>query len=232
MNPRVLKQARLQRRWSQPTAARRLGVSQPYLAMLETGRRRLTPTLTRRFVRGYRLTPAHLLPSKNFNPNAGMDAETLADQLCVLGYAGFAYLGSRVPKMNPGEVLLAALAQDELEPRLVEALPWLLLQFWEMDTEWLLADACRFTLQNHLGFVVSLARRVAESETVPNAPRNEVLANLDSVLYRNRLARESSFLKNLRTDAERGWLMQNQSDDAKRWNLLTDWRPEHLPYGS
>jgi hypothetical protein len=213
-------------------AARHLGVSQPYLAMLETGRRRLTPTLTRRFVRGYRLTPAHLLPSKNFNPNAGMDAETLANQLSVLGYPGFAYLGSRVPKMNPGEVLLAALAQDELEPRLVEALPWLLLQYWEMDTEWLLADACRFTLQNHLGFVVSLARRVAESGVAPNALRNEVLANLDSVLYRNRLARESSFLKNPRTDTETRWLMQNQSDDAKRWNLLTDWRPEHLPYGA
>ena len=231
MNPRLLKQARLQRRWSQPRAAQHLGVSQPYLAMLETGRRRLTPALTRRFVRGYRLTPAHLLPTKNFNPQSGMNAETLANQLCVLGYPGFAYLGSRVLRMNPGEVLLAALAQDELEPRLVEALPWLLLQYWEMDTEWLVADACRFTLQNYLGFAVSLARRVAESETVPNAPRNEVLANLESVLYRNRLARESSFLKNLRTEAERQWLMQNQSEDAKRWNVLTDWRPEHLPYG-
>jgi transcriptional regulator with XRE-family HTH domain len=232
MNSHVLKQARLQRRWSQPQAAHRLGVSQPYLAMLETGRRRLTPALTRRFVRGYRLTPAHLLPSKNFSPQSGMNAESLANQLCVLGYPSFAYLGSRVPRMNPGEVLLAALAQDELEPRLVEALPWLLLQYWEMDTEWLMADACRFTLQNHLGFVVSLAQRVAESEAVQNAPRNTVLANLDSVLYRDRLARESSFLKNLRTDAERQWLMQNQSDDAKRWNLLTDWLPEHLPYAA
>jgi transcriptional regulator with XRE-family HTH domain len=232
MNPHLLKQARLQRRWSQPRAAHHLGVSQPYLAMLETGRRRLTPALSRRFVRAYRLTPAHLLPSKDFSPQSGVNAESLANQLCVLGYPGFAYLGSRVPRMNPGEVLLAALAQDELEPRLVEALPWLLLQFWEMDTEWLVADACRFTLQNHLGFVVSLARRVAESEAVPNAPRNKALANLDSVLYRSRLARESSFLKNLSTDAERQWLMQNQSEDAKRWNVLTDWRREHLPYGA
>jgi hypothetical protein len=161
-----------------------------------------------------------------------MSPEALANQLCVLEYPGFAYLKSRVPRMNPGEVLLAALAQDELEPRLVEALPWLLLHYWEMDTEWVVADARRFTLQNHFGFVVSLARRLAESSGTLNPDRHNTLANLESVLYRDRLARESTFLKNLRTDAEREWLMQNQSEDAKRWNLLTDWRPEHLPYAA
>jgi transcriptional regulator with XRE-family HTH domain len=230
MKPYDLKQARLHRRWSQPRAALHLGVSQPYLAMLETGRRRLTPALTRRFVRRYRLPATQLLPSGNFNPQALMNAAAVANQLCVLGYPGFAYLASRVPRMNPGEVLLAALAQDELEPRLVEALPWLLLRYWEMDTEWLVADAFRFTLQNHLGFVVSLARRVSESAAVPNAARSATLANLEAILERARLARESTFLANLRTGAEKQLVMQNQSDDAKRWNLLTDWRPEHLPY--
>jgi transcriptional regulator with XRE-family HTH domain len=232
MNRCLLKQTRLQRGWSQPRAAHHLGVSQSYLAMLETGRRRLTPALARKFVRGYRLTPAQLLPSQDFSPEVGMSAETLANQLCALGYPGFAYLRSRVPHMNPGEVLLAALAQVELEPRLVEALPWLLLQYWDMDTEWLVADAYRFTLQNHLGFVVSLARRVAESETVSNADRNNVLANLESQLYESRLARESTFLKNVRSDTEKQWLIQNQSEDAKRWNLLTNWRWEHLPYAA
>jgi transcriptional regulator with XRE-family HTH domain len=232
MNQRVLRQTRLRRGWSQPRAAQHLGVSQPYLAMLETGRRRLTPALARRFVRGYRLTPAQLLPSQDFSPEAGTSAETLANQLCALGYPGFAYLRSRVPKMNPGEVLLSALAQAELEPRLVEALPWLLLRYWDMDTDWLVADAYRFTLQNHLGFVVSLARRVAESQTVPNADRSNVLANLETRLYERRLARESTFLKHVRSDTERQWLIQNQSDDAKRWNLLTDWRAEHLPYAA
>jgi transcriptional regulator with XRE-family HTH domain len=230
MKPYDLKQARLHRRWSQPKAAYHLGVSQPYLAMLETGRRRLTPALARRFVRGYRMTPALLFPSNNFNPEVGMNADALASQLCVLGYPGFAYLRSRVPRMNPGEVLLACLAQDELEPRLVEALPWLLLRYWEMDTDWLVADACRFTLQNHLGFVVSMARRVADSADVSNPARRDVLENLESVLYRNRLARENTFLKNLTTEAEKQWVAQNQSEDAKRWNLLTDWRPEYLPH--
>ncbi len=232
MNSSVLKQTRLLRRWSQPQAAQHLGVSQPYLAMLESGQRRLTPALTRRFVRSYGLTPAHLSPSKDFNPQAGMSADTLANQLCALGYPGFGYLKSRVPRMNPGEVLLAALAQDELEPRLVEALPWLLLRYWEMDTEWLVAEARRFALQNRLGFVVSLARRLAESSESSNLDRHNTFTVLESVLFRDRLARESTFLKNLRSDAEREWVMQNQSEDAKRWNLLTDWRPEYLPYVS
>src|SRR5204862_2965596 len=45
----------------------------------------------------------------------------------ALGYPGFTHLRPRRWALkNPAEVLLAALAQDDLEPRLVEALPWLL----------------------------------------------------------------------------------------------------------
>ena len=62
MSPTDVRTARLARGWSQQQAAPRLGVSQPYLAMLETGARRLTPELARRVMRTYGLDPT-VLPS-------------------------------------------------------------------------------------------------------------------------------------------------------------------------
>jgi hypothetical protein len=34
------------------------------------------------------------------------------------------------------------------------------------------------------------------------------------------------------TDAERRWLRQQRPPQAEHWNLLTDLRPEHLPYAA
>src|SRR3989338_3196143 len=123
-----LRAAGVARGWSQGEAAARLGVSQPYLAMLERGQRRLTPKLALRAAKLYNLAPTAVPRSRRELP-ARLDAATLARDVAGLGYPGFAYLRSRhwTPK-NPGEVLLTALAQDDLEPRLVEALPWLLLR--------------------------------------------------------------------------------------------------------
>src|SRR5438552_17211323 len=83
------------------------------------------------------------------------NAATLARDLAGLGYPGLAYLRSRNrrPK-NPGEVLLTALAQHDLEPRLVEALPWLVLRYWTLDWTWVVREAKMYDLQNRLGFVV------------------------------------------------------------------------------
>jgi len=159
-----------------------------------------------------------------------MEAQRLANYLAVLGYPGFGYLRPHVPRKNPGEVMLAALAQDDLEARLVEALPWLLLRYWEMDAAWLVEQAKKRDLQNRLGFVVSLARRLSQRGNPPNEQRNHALSELESALDRSRLAREDTFLRLPRTDAERQWLMQNRPEEARHWNLLTDWRPEHLQY--
>jgi len=141
---------------------------------------------------------------------------------------GFAYLRPRVPKKNPAEVLLSALVHDDLEARLVEALPWLLLRYWDMDVDWLVEQAKVRDLQNRLGFLVSLARRVFENP--PNEDRNRALAELETALERSRLAREDTLCKTPRTDAERRWLTENRTEEAQRWNLLTDWRAEHLQY--
>ena len=60
MRTRDLKAERRRRGWGQVEAAERLGVSQPYLAMLESGKRRLTPALARKVVAAYGLPPTEL----------------------------------------------------------------------------------------------------------------------------------------------------------------------------
>ena len=99
-----------------------LGVSQPYLAMLETGARRLTPALARRVMRTYGIEPTVLPPG----PPGGtpVHADRLTRDLAVLDYPGLAYPHPKQsPPRHPAEVLLTALAQGDLEARLVEALP-------------------------------------------------------------------------------------------------------------
>src|SRR5580700_2082828 len=126
MRPQELKAARLDRGWSQTQAAVRLGVSQAYLNMLENGKRRLTPKLTRKFVMTYRLSPVTLPVMREFVPTP-INEQYLAESLARLGYPGFCHLHSHTQKKNPTEVLLMALSQERLEARVAEALPWVVL---------------------------------------------------------------------------------------------------------
>lgn len=230
MKPEQLRTERINRGWSQIEAARRLGVSQPYVAMLEKGKRPLTPVLARKLMTVYHLSPAVLSVPDTFVPEP-TDGQRLAEYLALLGYPGYAYLRPHIAKRNPGEVLLTALAQNNLESGLVEALPWLLLRYWEMDFAWVVEHAKKLDLQNRLGFVVSLARSVSEANR-QNEPRTRALAELESTLNRSRLANEDDFLRPARNHVERQWLLQNRPEDARHWNLLTDLRPEHLGYGA
>ena len=162
MSLRELRTARQQKGWSQKETAARLGFSQPYLSMLEAGRRPLPSRLARQVVRVFNL-PATALPLSRpeWRP-MDTDPQLLVEQLAALEYPGFSYLRARRRRKNPGEVLLTALSQGDLEARLTEALPWLLLRYWNLDSDWLVSRAKPHDLQNRLGFVVSLARRVAE----------------------------------------------------------------------
>ena len=222
MNP--LRTARQSRGWTQVRAAARLGVSQPYLAMLEAGRRPLTPAVARRAMRVYGLPPTVLPPAK---PAAQTTAETLAQDLAVLGYRGFAHLARRGgAAKHPGVVLLTALAQPELEARVVEALPWLLLRYGDLDAAWLVREAKLRDLQNRLGFVVSLAREVAEREA--DTPRVATLRALEAALEPSRLAREDTLGRAGLPEVERRWLQTHRSAAARDWYLLTDWTAEAL----
>ncbi len=220
-----LKQRRRERGWSQKEAAVRLGLSQPYLSMLENGDRPLSPRLARRVGRVYGLPTA--LPVFEPRPT---DNQTLAEALAKLEYPGFAYLRTRRQRKNPAAVLLTALATANLEARVTEALPWLLLRYADrLDTRWLLEKAQLHTLQNRLGFVVSLACQVAKT-TPQYRDRVPALTHLEQNLQKSRLASEDTLCQAHMSDVRRQWLQENRTQEALYWNLLTDWRPEALRY--
>jgi transcriptional regulator with XRE-family HTH domain len=227
MGANEFRKARTVKGLTQVQAATRLRISQSYVAMLENGQRRLTPKLARRAMRAYDLPPTAVPPSDPLTGRHG--APELARDLAALGYPGFASMRPhhRSPK-NPAQVLLSALANDDLESRLVEALPWLVLHYSPLDREWLVRSAKLNDLQNRLGFVVSLARRLAERDGADEKVR--ALKELEGDLERSRLAREDTLCKASLPEAERRWLQQNRPDDARRWNVLTDWTADALRY--
>lgn len=222
------KLGRKERGLKQVQAAKRLGVSQPYLALLESGKRKLTPTLVQKATRLFQLPPTVLPPRE---PLRNVDAQTLARQLTALGYPGLAYMRPG-RKRNPAEVLLTALMQDDLESRLAEALPWLLLRYSDMDQKWLLAQARLRNLSNRLGFIVTLAKGVLVNRGENSSTRYQTLLQLADQLQQGRLDREDTLCQASLSGSERDWLRQTRPPEAAAWHLLTDWRPEHLQYAS
>jgi transcriptional regulator with XRE-family HTH domain len=222
------KSARLAKGWTQTQAATHMGMTQAYLNYLENGKRRLTPDLVRRATSVYGLPPQALPVADPFTPMQ-TDDQQMTEFLARLGYPGFAYLRPRSQKRHPFEVLLTGLAQKSLDGRVAEALPWVALSYGQPDS-WLVGNARRFNLQNRLGFVVSLARRVAEMRS--DRPRLAELTQLERLLDESRLVKEDAFYRPPRTDSEREWLRKNRTEDAVHWNMLTDMRPEHLQYAS
>lgn len=222
-----LKTGRLKAGLTQIRAAAALGVSQPYLSQMEMGQRPVTPELARSATSLYRL-PATALPMPE-PPCEGetVDAAHLARQLAGLGYPGFAHLRPR--KTNPAAVVLEALLQKDLETRLAEALPWVLLRYPDLDWPWLVRHAKLEDAQNRLGFLVS----VAKSLSVGRPDLETAFTRLSAVeqqLERARLAREDTLCRESMPMAERRWLKENRSPIAQHWNLLTGLTAEHLSY--
>lgn len=221
MNLERLKQARGERGHTQEEAAHRLGVSQEYLSMLEKGRRTPSPKLARKLIHEYGL-PATVLPvpgPRASQPN--VTPEFLAGALASLGYPAYAHL-RRAKKVNPAAFLLMALGQRDLEARTAEGLPWVVLRYPEMDFDWLVQQARTNLLQNRLGFTVTLARE---------ASGNDGLRVPEQQLEDSKLAKEDSFCRDL-NEPERLWLREHRSEQARRWNLLSDLRPETLRYAA
>jgi hypothetical protein len=102
------------------------------------------------------------------------------------------------------------------------------LEFPDLDWNWLVRAAKVHNLQNRLGFVTSMARRLAEqrgNESVAAALRQEELA-----LEKARLVREDTLCHGSLSDAERRWVRAHRPAEARHWNLLTDLSREHLSY--
>ena len=227
MTRRDFKLARKRRGWTQKETAERLGVSQPYMALFENGKREFGPKLKEKAVKVLRL-PATVLPLRE-ELQGKVDPQRLAQQFASLGYPGFAYLHP-ARKRNPAEVLLTALAQDDLESRLAEALPWLLLRYTDMNEEWLVERARLRNLSNRLGFVVSLAKGVVARMGDTVSTRYQTLDRLEAQLRESRLDKEDTLCQSSLSHREREWLKEARPEEAAYWHLLTDWRPEHLQY--
>ena len=226
MNSQEFKQARQHRGWTQEEAASHLRVTQAYLNLLENGKRRLTPRVVRRAVSVYGLSPEVLPIGEDFVPTQTSN-DQLVEWLVRLEYPGFAYLKTHTARKNPYEVLLTALGQKSLDGRVAEALPWVAMQYGRPDA-WLVETARKFNLQNKLGFVVRLARRVAENHG--NDVRSKELSKLEEMLEESRLANEDFFYRPPMTEREREWLSKTPTADAAHWNLLADMRLEQLSY--
>ena len=154
-------------------------------------------------------------------------SSSLAAALASLGYPGFRQLRGAHRK-NPAVVLLAAIVASEAEVRVIEALPWLVVEHSDLDWEWLIREAKLRDVQNRLGFVVTLARQVAEKRG--DALGASRLREIEEVLDRARLVREDTLCQASLSDAERRWLRRTRPVEASHWNLLTDLSAQILPY--
>jgi transcriptional regulator with XRE-family HTH domain len=215
--------AREAKGWTQQETAEKLGVSQAYVSLLESRRRRPSPRLLNRLARVFDW-PATALPPRHDTTAA--TPSDLAAALAGLGYEPLQHFARRTPLVNPAEVLFAALQVDALEPRLAEALPWLVNRYPDLDWSWLLPRVKANDRQNRLGFVVSLARQLAEKRE--ESGRAEALRSVEATLERSRLVREEVFGRSSLTSSETRWLREHRPEQARHWNVLTNMRPEHL----
>ena len=218
---------RKEKKRSQVQTARALGVSQTYLSLLESGKRRLTEHLERKATKFFDLPPTNL-PARIADGDVlpVTDAELAAD-LADLGYAGFAYLRRKRPRRkNPADVLLSALNAPQREARAVEALPWLLLAFPDIKWNEVTRVAKMNDLQNRLGFLLNVAGEMAEKKN--DRSLADLLRARETELERSMLAREDTLCNENMTNAERRWLASNRPPNAERWKLLADLSPRDL----
>jgi transcriptional regulator with XRE-family HTH domain len=219
-----LKKARTRTGLTQIEAAAGLGVSQTYLSLLEKGRRPVTRALNKRAVRVFQLSPTEVpLRTDLWNVRPATN-EKLAADLAGLGYPGFSHLKPGKLR-NPAEVLIAALAAEDLEARLVEALPWVLLRYAGLDWNLLIMAAKVRDVQNRLGFLTNLARRVAQSNG--DFKTAALLEKKESELEESRLLRENTLCRKV-TRAERRWMSENPYPEAEHWRILTRLSPQTI----
>ena len=211
-----MREARKARGWTQADLARELGVTQAYVSLLESHRRAVSRRLWRKLASALRLPASKLPVSSSTEP---LPRDRVAGILGTLGYPGFAHLG-RKRALNPAELLVRTLRQKHVEARVVEALPWVLVRFPELDWNWLVLQAKQHDLQNRLGFVVTIARELAEREHKLSPAT--VLRKWERVLEHSRLLKDDAFAGEALTNAERRWLQTNRSTEAAHWNVLSN----------
>ena len=213
MDGRTLENARKRAGVSQVEAARRLGLSQPMLSHMETGRRNVRGDVARRAVELFGADPT-ALPVSCVERHS---EEDLAAELGALKYPGFAHLTGAL--RNPAEVLFDALDRADLDVRVTEGLPWLVLEYPNLDWDWLLKSLKLRNRQNRLGFVVALADGMAR-----RLHRHDALQSLASVLPEledARLVKEDTLCQESWPTSRKKHVRSVRSRLAAHWNLDT-----------
>ena len=227
MNGEQLLKERLSRDWEQQNAAIKLKVSQPYLSLIEAGKRRVTEKLARRAVQVFNLPPTALPVKYPSKTSRSKTEDLLASQLAGLGYPKFSHL-KKTRKLNPAAVLMSALGEDDLSSRIVEALPWLIFNFSDLDWAEVAKQAKLGDAQNRLGFLLSLAFEMAKQSRDEN--KTTLFKGLLSTLEKSRLIREDSFRRHYLTETEKAWLKRNRPKNARHWRVLSNLSADHLVY--
>jgi transcriptional regulator with XRE-family HTH domain len=212
---------------TQVAAARSLKVSQPYLSQLETGLRVSSADLARKAAKLYKLPPT-ALPLPEPLDVQGVTPDDLQRKLASLGYPGFEHVRSKAVS-NPAAVVLNAVVARDLDVRLVEALPWVLGTYPDLNWEWLRDRAKLNNAQNRLGYLVHLAEQTARA--LPERQGAvQVLSRWENELEEARLAREGTLCRDSMPERERTWLRSHRPEAAAHWSLLTGLTAEQLPY--
>jgi hypothetical protein len=141
----------------------------------------------------------------------------LAADLGALGYPGFRYLSGE-PR-DPAEVLLDALDRDNLDARVVEALPWLPVRYPQMNWPCLVAQVKLCNRQNRLGFIVNLSARVAVLRAQRSIARS--LYQVVAELRKARLAKDDTLCQAWWPPSQRRYAHEKRSRVAAYWNIDT-----------
>jgi transcriptional regulator with XRE-family HTH domain len=228
MTPQRWVTARRESKMTQVEAARALAISQPYLSQLEKGTRAAPPELVRRAIAVYKLSPT-ALPLPDPERAATVKPDSLEKELAALGYPGFAHVRAQ-QRRNPAEVIFSAVVQSDLDSRLVEALPWVMTRFPDLNWCWLRDNTKLRNAQNRLGYIVLLAKELARE-----ARRGldvDPFSAWERDLEEARLARESTLCRESMPRREREWLRSHRPAAAKHWNLLTSLTAGNLHYAA
>jgi transcriptional regulator with XRE-family HTH domain len=223
---RQLKEGRERAGLTQVEAARRLGVSQGYLSLLESEKRHVTRRVALGAAKVYSLPPT-VFPVPRKPVRARRDPERVFRALAALGYPGYAHVRSG-SKTNPAAVVLEAVSERDVDARVFKALPWVLARFPDLDWEWLVNQAKLSDAQNRLGFVVSLGRQLAERRD--DKQTVDRLAEVERRLEDSRLLAETTLGRESMSQSERSWVRANRPPEAQRWNVLTTLTAEEVRY--
>lgn len=152
------------------------------------------------------------------------------EALAELGYAGFSHRRTGLGAPAPEALLAEVLGSGCADARTLEALPWLLVRFRDLDWERLRARATAGGWQNRLGFITAVAAALARDMGLPD--RAAALVAQEALLWPARHDRETTLCREAMTEAERRWLRERRPAAARRWHMLSDLTPEQITHAA